>query len=63
MVELYIFFHEYLLLVIGIFFNIIVSYDCKYVKHIRAMLIDQALYEYFYYLFIYNTDTDIKLMP
>ena len=29
--------------------NILISYDCIYVKCLRAILIDRALYKYFYY--------------
>ena len=31
--------------------NIVLSYDCMYVKRLRTVLIDLALYKYFYYYY------------
>ena len=35
--------------IVGIVFNIVVRYDCMYVRHPRAFLIDRALCNYYYY--------------
>ena len=31
--------------------NILISYDCMYVKHLRAILIDWMQFKYFYYYY------------
>lgn len=33
--------------------NVLINYDCMYVKCLRAVLSDQALCKYFYYIIIY----------
>ena len=35
-----------------IIINILIRYDCMYVKRLRAIFIDRALYKYFYFCII-----------
>ena len=52
-----IYFNIFIFYIINIFiFNIIndilINYDCMYVKCMRAILIDRALHKYFYYYIV-----------